>query len=79
LRLLNATNDIYDCIDFRGMPLVTLPQYWTGEKEVAYKHFADVAARYPTGPIFVFDHVPPVNTVNGSVTWGGFMAKSERD
>ena len=73
-RLLNATNDIYDCIDFKGMPLVTLPQFWVGEKEVAYKLLADVAARYPTGPIFVFDHVPPVDTVDGSITWGGYAA-----
>lgn len=72
-RLLGATNDFFDVIDFKGCPLVVFPQWYTYNKQDlahAEKMLADVCAKYPSGPVFVFDHVPPFATTDNSVTWG---------
>ena len=69
-RLLGATNDIYDFIDMNGYPLIVFPQ-WQDRKRVE-KMLTDVCAdpKYAGKPVFVFDHVPPENTTDNSITWG---------
>ena len=72
-RLLGATNEFFDVMDFKGCPLVSLPQWYTynaTDYARVEKMLADVCAKYPTGPVFVFDHVPPFDTTDNSVTWG---------
>ena len=72
-RLLGATNEFFDVSDFKGYPLVSLPQWYTSNAQDyarVEKMLADVCAKYPTGPVFVFDHVPPLDTTDNSVTWG---------
>ena len=69
-RLLGATNDLYDLIDMNGYPLLVFPQ-WLDMKR-AEKMIADVCAdpKYAGKPVFIFDHVPPADTTDNSVTWG---------
>ncbi len=69
-RLLGATNDLYDLIDFNGYPLLVFPQ-WIDVKR-AEKMIADVCAdpKYAGKPVFIFDHVPPEDTTDNTVTWG---------
>lgn len=69
-RLLGATNDLYDIIDLGGYPLLVLPE-WLDMKRVE-KMIADICAnpKYVGKPVFVFDHVPPEDTTDNSVTWG---------
>ncbi len=72
-RLLGATNDFFDVMDFKDYPLVSLPQWYTyNAPDYAHveKMLTDVCKKYPTGPVFVFDHVPPLDTTDNSVTWG---------
>ena len=69
-RLLSATNDFYDIIDMQGYPLLVFPQWLDFAR--AEKMIADVCAdeKYAGKPVFVFDHVPPEDTTDNSVTWG---------
>ena len=69
-RLLSATNDIYDLIEMQGYPLLVFPQWLDFAR--AEKMIADVCAnpKYAGKPVFVFDHVPPEDTTDNSVTWG---------
>lgn len=72
-RMLGAENDLFETIDFRGFPLIVLPQWWNGTEADRAKVTAmldDASARHPTGPIFVFDHVPGTGTTENSQTWG---------
>ena len=69
-RLLGATNDLYDLIDMCGYPLLVFPQWIDVDR--AERMLSDVCAdsRYSGKPIFVFDHIPPENTTDNSITWG---------
>ena len=67
-RLLGATNDLHDVIDFKGYPLVVFPQHWDVRKVAAM--LSETAAKYPGKPIFVFDHIPSLGTTDGSTHWG---------
>lgn len=69
-RLLGATNDVYDIVDMQGYPLVVFPQWIDIAR--AEKMLSEVYAdpKYVGKPVFVFDHVPPANTTEHSVTWG---------
>ena len=72
-RMLGAENDLFEAIDFKGFPLIVLPQWWNGTEADRAKVTAmldDASARHPTGPIFVFDHVPGTGTTENSQTWG---------
>ena len=67
-RLLGATNGLHDVIDFKGYPLVVLPQHWDVRKVTAM--LSETAAKYPGKPIFVFDHIPSRGTTDDSTHWG---------
>ncbi len=69
-RLLGATNDLYDLIDMNGYPLLVFPQWLDMAR--AEKMISDVCTdpKYARKPVFVFDHVPPEDTTDNSITWG---------
>jgi hypothetical protein len=69
-RLLGATNDLYDLIDMNGYPLLVFPQWLDMAR--AEKMISDVCTdpKYAGKPVFVFDHVPPEDTTDNSITWG---------
>ena len=69
-RLLSATNGFYDLIDMNGYPLVVFPQWLDMNR--AEKMLSDVCndPKYAGKPVFVFDHVPPEDTTDNSITWG---------
>ena len=69
-RLLGAANDFYDIIDMAGYPLVVFPQWIDMPR--AEKMLKEVCGnpKYAGKPVFVFDHVPPEDTTDNSVTWG---------
>ena len=67
-RLLGATNGLYDRIDVNGTPVVVVPQ-WIDLKR-AGGLLDETMAKYPTGPVFVCDHVPATGTGENAVTWG---------
>jgi len=75
-RLLSATNGFYDIIDMAGYPLVVFPQWLDVPR--AEKMLKDVCEnpKYAMKPVFVFDHIPPEDTTDNSVTWG---SQSRRD
>ncbi|MDR2472072.1 MAG: metallophosphoesterase [Tannerella sp.] len=68
-------------LTIKGYPFITLSQNGTGNNDysAATRSFleekmAEAAAKYPGKPIFVFMHIPPLNTCYGSWThegWGG--------
>ena len=67
-RLLRIPHDLYALIDFKGYPIVVLPQWLDVER--AEKLLVEAVQKYPGKPIFVFDHVPALNTTEGSLTGG---------
>lgn len=67
-RLLGVPHEPWASIDFKGYPLIVVPQWMDYEK--AKKMLDEACARYPDKPVFVFDHTPPQGTTDNSVTWG---------
>jgi predicted MPP superfamily phosphohydrolase len=68
--------NMFQYLEIKGFPFILIGQ--TGVWESDYNHaaqrfltesLADAAANYPGKPIFVFVHVPPINTCYGS-TYG---------
>ena len=69
-RLLGASNGFYDLVDMQGYPLVVFPEWLDVPR--AERLLCEVCSnpKYAGKPIFVFDHVPPEDTTENSVTWG---------
>ena len=67
-KLLRIPHDLYALIDFKGFPLVVLPQWLDPDR--AEKMLGEAARKYLGKPIFVFDHVPAMDTTGGSLTGG---------
>ena len=72
-RHLRIPHDLYASIDFKGFPLVVLPQWLDTER--AEKMLGEAARKYPGKPIFVFDHVPAQGTTETSITWGNMKRR----
>ena len=70
---LRIPHDLYALIDFKGFPLVVLPQWLDVER--AEKMLGEAARKYPGKPIFVFDHVPAQGTTESSLTWGNMKRR----
>ena len=67
-RLLKSPNGLYDSFELNGYPFVVVPQ-WVDFEE--YERLLNEAkAKHPGKPIFVFDHIPPFETVYNSRIWG---------
>ena len=72
--ILKVTHDRYDRFESEGFTFLVYPQakdYKRMEREIA----AECAA-HPGRPLFVLDHVPPANTVEGSANGGDHMTRS---
>jgi Icc-related predicted phosphoesterase len=77
--LNNTKQSLNQYVEIKGYPFITISQ--TGQGAGDYDHAAqsflkeslvNAAANYPGKPIFVFVHVPPLNTVYGSSTSDGW-------
>ncbi len=75
-RLLGATNGFYDVIDMAGYPLVVFPQWIDFSRAETMLKDVCENPKYAGKPVFVFDHVPPEDTTDNSVTWG---SRARRD
>ena len=67
-RHLEIPHEPYASIDFKGYPLIVVPQWIDYNR--AKTMLDEACAKYPDKPIFVFDHVPPQATTDSSITWG---------
>lgn len=67
-KYLEFDHGMYDIFKVKGYTFLLFPQ------EMDFKRYEDTIAKAckenPNKPIFVFDHVPPYNTVYNSMTWG---------
>lgn len=67
-KYLEFEHDIYDIFKLKGYTFLLFPQ------EMDFKRYektiAEACKANPGKPIFVFDHIPPYNTVYNSMTWG---------
>ena len=66
--LLGIPNEAYDEIVFKGFTFLVFPQWldWKRYEET----IARACAANPGKPVFIFDHVPPVDTTENSRAWG---------
>ena len=66
--LLKSPNGLYDSFELKGYPFVVVPQ------RVDFKEYerllSEAVAKHPGKPVFVFDHIPPLETVYNSRIWG---------
>jgi hypothetical protein len=67
-KLLKSPNGLYDSFELKGYPFVVVPQ-WVDFKEYE-RLLTEASAKHPGKPIFVFDHIPPFETVYNSRIWG---------
>ena len=67
-RLLGIPNEAYDKFVFCGFTFLVFPQ-WLDWKRYE-KTIADACAENPGKPVFIFDHVPPIDTTDNSRSWG---------
>lgn len=69
-RLLGGTNGFFDLIEFKGSPIVVIPQLDTYPAGEGFKKVADLLEeaerRHADGPVFLFMHVPPKWTIDRS-------------
>ena len=66
--LLGIPNEAYDEITFKGFTFLVFPQWLDFERYEAT--IAKACAANPGKPVFIFDHVPPVDTTENSRAWG---------
>ena len=66
--LLGIPNEAYDEIVFKGFTFLVFPQ-WPDAKRYE-ETIAKACAANPGKPVFIFDHVPPVDTTENSRSWG---------
>ncbi|MDD4016802.1 MAG: metallophosphoesterase [Kiritimatiellae bacterium] len=67
-KLLKSPNVLYDSFEMKGYPFVVMTQ-WSDFK-VYEKMVSDAVKSHPGKPVFLFDHVPPFETVYNSRIWG---------
>jgi hypothetical protein len=67
-RFLEIPHEPYASIDFKGYPLIVVPQWLDYGRAKAM--LDEACAKYADKPIFVFDHIPPQSTTDSSITWG---------
>lgn len=67
-KLLELEHEMYDIFKIKGYTFLLFPQ------QVDFKRYeqtiAETIKANPGKPVFVFDHIPPFNTVYNSMTWG---------
>ena len=66
--LLGIPNEAYDEIVFKGFTFLVFPQWLDWKRYEAT--IAKACAANPDKPVFIFDHVPPVDTTENSRAWG---------
>ena len=72
--VLKVANDRYDRFESEGFTFLVYPQakdYGRMEREIA-----EECAAHPGRPLFVLDHVPPSNTVDGSANGGDHRTRA---
>ena len=70
-RHLGAKNGCYAALEFKGYPLVVVPQMTWEEKRVEEMiSSAEKSHPDPAVPVFVFDHEAGFDTNDNTVTWG---------
>lgn len=67
-RHLGAANGPYDSFDIQGDPVVTFPQDYDRARVEAM--IRQAVADHPGRPVFVFEHVPPLDVADNSISWG---------
>ena len=67
-RAAGLPNGLYTETAFDGVPFVAGPQHVKPEE--LEPMIARAEARFPTGPIFVLNHIAPMNTMFNSYAWG---------
>lgn len=67
-RHLDAPHGPWASLDFKGYPLLVFPQWMDYPKAKAM--LDEACSKYPGKPVFVFDHIPPRETADNSITWG---------
>ena len=66
--MLGIPNEAYDEISFKGFTFLVFPQSLVAERYESM--IAKACAANPDKPVFVFDHVPPMDTTESSRTGG---------
>ena len=67
-KLLGIPNEAYDEFVFKGFTFLVFPQWLDWNRYEAT--IAKACAANPGKPVFIFDHVPPVDTTENSRSWG---------
>ncbi len=66
--LLGIPHEAYDEVVLKGFTFLVFPQFLDFDRYE--KTIAKACAANPGKPVFVFDHVPPVDTTENSRAWG---------
>lgn len=66
--LLGIPNEAYDEVVFKGFTFLVFPQWLDYRRYEAT--IARACAANPGKPVFIFDHVPPIDTTENSRAWG---------
>ena len=72
-REIGATNERSDFRELKGFPFLVFPQEI--DLDDYEKRIGQACRRYPSGPVFVLDHVPGFGTTDGSVRWGDWKRR----
>ncbi|MDR1102439.1 MAG: metallophosphoesterase, partial [Tannerella sp.] len=73
---------LYHYVDIKGYPFIAISEWGTGDfstparndeaRQFLSEKLADASQRYPGKPVFVFMHMPPLNTCYGSSQSNGW-------
>lgn len=75
-RLLGITHEAFDGFEFAGFKFLVMPQWHDARYE---RMVSEACAATPNKPVFIFDHVPPSNTVYHSRNWGNDATRKVLD
>jgi len=72
-RYLGFSAGLYETVDVRGVPFVSIPENFDMKRADAA--LASAAAKFPEKPIFVLLHTPGAETVPDAEQWGSWPAR----